>query len=154
MTKSKEQMNPLKINFETSVSHEKLLTKFFREHVLNININMLAACISSIHSVSFTVGVSQVVSLNYAPAFSSQSNVSPQSNITEKVDRKLTNIHLEKHFAIFQLRMGKHFALRNRFRYICHCKKAKKNLPPRIDWLVFIRKPHISCTKTAIHDFD
>ena len=51
-------MNPLKINFETSVSHEKRLTKFFREHVVNININMLAACISSIHSVSFTVGVS------------------------------------------------------------------------------------------------
>ena len=124
MTKSKQQMNPLKINFETSVSHEKLLTKIFREHVLNININMLAACIS-IHSVSFTVGVSQVVSLNYAPAFLSQSNVSPQSNITEKVDRKLTNIHLEKHFPIFQLRMGKHFALRNRFRYICHCKRQK-----------------------------
>ena len=58
MTKSKQQMNPLKINFETSVSHENLLTKFFREHVVNININMLAACISSIHSVSFTVGVS------------------------------------------------------------------------------------------------
>lgn len=58
MTKSKQQMNPLKINFETSVSHEKLLTKIFRKHVVNININMLAACISSIHSVSFTVGVS------------------------------------------------------------------------------------------------
>ena len=55
MTKSKQQMNPLKINFETSVN---FLTKIFREHVVNININMLAACISSIHSVSFTVGVS------------------------------------------------------------------------------------------------